>query len=70
MQVSPVSPVPPVRIVSDYVRQLNVGDKIHNIVVTHKDFGGSVRVEEVYRTYDKTGKIRTVEPVSKVDVEV
>ena len=65
-----VSPVPPVRIVSEYVRQLNVGDKIHNIVVTHKDFGGSVRVEEVYRTYEKTAKIRTVEPVSKVDVEV
>lgn len=62
-----VNPVATEMIVSQYNRQVMVGDQVHNIAVTHKDMGNSEKVEEVTRIYDRYGRVKEIHPSKNVD---
>lgn len=65
-----ISPIATEMIVSQYTRNKVVGpDMIHNVVITHKEIGGNEKVEEISKIYDRSGKIREIDPSKKIDYE-
>lgn len=64
-----VSPVATEQVVSQYTRQVNLQDKVHNVVVTHKDVGGNEKVDEVTKIYDRGGKLKEIGQSKIIDIQ-
>lgn len=62
-----VTPIITDNIVSQYTRQINLSDQVHNIQITHKDYGRGEKIEEVVRIYDKKGQVKELGRNSTVD---